>query len=262
MNPRVFFRVLFTGPVVALPLFAGMAVWLTGCCDNKRAPGHGKGSASSGVKPAGPEPRPVIIRPEFPMPLFTTSPLAWENRAPRGFLRSHKIPGEVAVPAGVRLLSLNCPVTSSDPDCPLTPAEFDFNRDGDLSLVTDGRREGDNGYYVSLREGRQWVQIDLRESKEIHLIWVWHFHKMECYYKDVIICVSNDPEFQTGITVFNNDVDGSGGFGKGTDRIWEESSQGCPVPVAGVKGRYVRLYSSGRDIDDTNQYIEVEVYGR
>jgi hypothetical protein len=34
------------------------------------------------------------------------------------------------------------------------------------------------------------------------------------------------------------------------------------MPVKGVKGRFVRLWSNGRNIDDMNQYIEVEVYGR
>ena len=34
------------------------------------------------------------------------------------------------------------------------------------------------------------------------------------------------------------------------------------MPVNGVKGRYVRFSSNGRDLDDTNQYIEAEVYGR
>ena len=29
-----------------------------------------------------------------------------------------------------------------------------------------------------------------------------------------------------------------------------------------VKGRYVRLYSNGNTSNDTNHYIEVEVYGR
>jgi hypothetical protein len=29
-----------------------------------------------------------------------------------------------------------------------------------------------------------------------------------------------------------------------------------------VLARFVRLYSNGRDLDDTNQWIEVEAYGR
>jgi len=31
--------------------------------------------------------------------------------------------------------------------------------------------------------------------------------------------------------------------------------------VAGVKGRYVRLYSQGNTSNDMNHYIEVEVFG-
>ena len=52
------------------------------------------------------------------------------------------------------------------------------------------------------------------------------------------------------------------GFGAGTDASWVETNHGRPMPVNGVKGRYVRFYSCGRSLDDTNQYIEAEVYGK
>ncbi len=247
--PHFFFTSLSGKP--SLLLFAGTVLCVTGCCDNKHPASREKGGASSTRGNIEPEPRPVIIRPAFPPVMSVSSPRIWPKNPVPGFLYSHKLPREVAVPAGVTLLSLNRPVICSDPD-PL----------GDPNYVTDGIKDGDDGCYLDLCDGQQWVQIDLGESKEIHLIWVWHFHKFETFYNDVIIRLSDDPEFRKGTTVFNNDADGSGGFGKGMDHVWEESNQGRPIQVDGIKGRYVRLYSNGKEIDDTNQYTEVEIYGR
>jgi hypothetical protein len=51
-------------------------------------------------------------------------------------------------------------------------------------------------------------------------------------------------------------------FGVGQDQSWVETNNGRAMPVKGVKGRYVRFWSNGRNIDDMNQYIEAEVYGK
>ena len=129
-------------------------------------------------------------------------------------------------------------------------------------MATDGDKQGDDGYFVDLMPGKAWIQVDLGESKEIWLLWAWHFHKQNVIFKDVVAQVSDDAEFKTSTTVFNNDFDNSAGFGVGTDQSYIETNNGRPMPVNGVKGRYVRFYSNGRDLDDTNQYIEVEVYGK
>jgi len=194
----------------------------------------------------------ISIKPAMPKPLFAGTPLP-DSNPPPNLDKSGKPTLEVAVPEGVTLLSKGKKVTCSDP-APL----------GELSWVTDGDKQGDDGYFVDILPLRQWVQIDLEESKEIHLIWVWHFHKQAVIYKDVIVQISDDPEFKTATTVYNNDFDNSAdlGLGVGTDQSWVETNNGRPMPVKGVKGRYVRLYSIGRNIDDTNQYIEVEVYGK
>ncbi|HEX2747331.1 MAG TPA: hypothetical protein VHM91_04960, partial [Verrucomicrobiales bacterium] len=192
----------------------------------------------------------ITIKPEMPKPLFAGTPLP-DSNPPPNLDKSGKPTLEVAVPEGVSLLSKGKPVTCSDP-APL----------GELSWITDGEKQGDDGYFVDILPLKQWVQIDLGESKEVHLIWLWHFHKQAVIYKDVVVQVSDDPEFKTSTTVFNNDFDNSAGFGVGADQSWVETNNGRPIPVAGVKGRYVRLYSNGRSIDDTNQYIEVEVYGK
>lgn len=156
----------------------------------------------------------------------------------------------MVVPAGVRLLSKNCPVTSSDP----TPQ-------GELSLITDGERFGDDGYFAELAPEKQWVQIDLKHSQRLHLIWIWHFHKMPVSVQDVVIQISDDPEFRTSTTVFNTDHDNSSGLGNGKDAAYYTSNNGRPVAFTPVTGRYVRLWSNGADVLENNFYIEVWVYG-
>jgi hypothetical protein len=198
--------------------------------------------------PSGPT---ITIKPEMPKPLFAGTPLP-DSNPPPNLDKTGKPVLEVQVPEGVAILSKDKPVTCSDP-APL----------GDLSLITDSDKQGDDGYFVDILPMKQWIQVDLGEAKEIWLIWVWHFHKQAVIYKDVVVQVSDDPEFKTGVTtVFNNDYDNSSEFGVGKDQSWVETNNGRPMPVSGVKGRYVRFWSNGRNIDDTNQYIEVEVYGK
>ena len=192
----------------------------------------------------------ITIKPEMPKPLFVGTPLPQTDAPPN--LDISKVPVlEVKVPDGVALLSKGKPVSSSD-TAPI----------GEPSLATDGDKQGDDGYFVDLMPGKTWLQVDLGEPREIWLLWVWHFHKQNVIYKDVIAQVSDDAEFKTFTTVFNNDFDNSAGFGVGADKSYIETNNGRPMPVNGVKGRYVRFYSNGRDLDDTNQYIEVEVYGK
>ena len=159
---------------------------------------------------------------------------------------------ELMVPAGTELLSKGKTVTSSD----------DFPIIGDVSYVTDGEKDAGEGYFLELSNGLHWVQIDLEQEAAIQAIWVWHFHSQRRAYHDVVIQVSNDPEFATGVTtVYNNDFDNSASLGAGNDAPYIETQYGLLVPVAGVKGRYVRLYSQGNTSNDMNHYIEVEVFG-
>jgi hypothetical protein len=157
------------------------------------------------------------------------------------------------VPEGTVLLSKGKPVTSSD-DAPII---------GDLTVITDGDKDAGEGYFVELLDGLQWVQIDLEQSAAIHAIWLWHFHSQKRAYHDVIVQISDDPEFKTGVTtVFNNDYDNSAKMGKGSDAPYAESRFGKVVDGKGTKGRYVRLYSNGSTSNEMNHYIEVEVYGK
>lgn len=157
------------------------------------------------------------------------------------------------VPEGTVLLSKDKPVTSSD----------DFPIIGELKLITDGEKNAGEGYYVELTNGLQWVQIDLEKSAAISAVWLWHFHSQARAYHDVVIQVSDDPKFATGVTtIYNNDFDNSAKLGAGTDKPYVESRFGLLVDAKGAKGRYIRLYSNGNTSNDMNHYIEVEVYGK
>lgn len=159
---------------------------------------------------------------------------------------------EFLVPEGTALLSKGKPVTGSDSN-PII---------GDLAYVTDGDKEAGEGYFVELLDGLQWVQIDLEQSAKLSAILVWHFHSQRRAYHDVVIQVSDDPEFQTGVTtVYNNDYDESAGLGRGSDKPYVESRFGLLVDPKGAAGRYVRLYSNGSTSNEMNHYIEVEVFG-
>jgi hypothetical protein len=156
------------------------------------------------------------------------------------------------VPEGTTLLSAGKVVTASD----------DFPIIGELAYITDGDKEAGEGYFVELMDGPQWVQIDLETAADISAIWVWHYHSQKRAYHDVIVQVSNDPEFKSGvITLFNNDYDNSAEQGKGNNKPYVDSRYGKLVDAKGTNAQYVRLWSNGNTANDMNHYIEVEVYG-
>jgi hypothetical protein len=156
------------------------------------------------------------------------------------------------VPVGTKLRSLNRPVTSSDTQPVI----------GELSMITDGEKEGGDGYFVELGPGKQWIQVDLGASYALHAILAWHFHSQARVYRDVIVQVSDDKDFLKGVTtVYNNDHDNSSGLGIGKDKEYIEVAEGRLFDPKGVKGRYVRLYSRGNTTNDMNHYVEVEVFG-
>ncbi len=194
----------------------------------------------------------VPLKLEFPKPMFVGTPKTIKsgNLEPA---RKGKPRPPVMVPAGVENVAEDMAVTSSD-SYPII---------GDLELVTDGDKEGADGSYVELGPGKQHVQIDLEDAREIFAMVVWHFHSQARVYKDVIIQVADDEDFITNVrTVFNNDHDNSAGLGIGKDKEYIETFAGRPVAVKGEKARYVRLYSNGSTSGEMNHYVEVEVYGK
>ena len=157
------------------------------------------------------------------------------------------------VPSDVELVSDGKDVTSSD-DWPII---------GELEFLTDGDKDADEGYYVELGPELQWVQIDLEASKEIFAIALWHYHSQARAYHDVIVQISDDPDFGSGVkTVFNSDHDNSAGLGRGKDKAYIETHEGKLIEVDGVSGQYVRFYSNGNSTDTMNHYIEAQVFGR
>lgn len=162
---------------------------------------------------------------------------------------------EIQVPDGVSNIAKGKQVISSD----------DFPMIGELTLVTDGNKDGAEGCYVEIMDGVQWVQIDLAKSSEIYAIAIWHFHSQERAYKDVVVQVSDDPSFKNDVkTVYNNDHDNSAKLGKGDQKAYIETNYGKLIDLSKtpVKGRYVRLYSNGSTTNGSNHYIEVEVFGK
>lgn len=193
----------------------------------------------------------VALPIELPKPLFvgTPAPISVPNlEKPRNTKRP-----DLMVPAGTVLLSRGKPVTASDT----------FPVIGDLPYITDGDKKGNDGTFVEFGPELQWVQVDLEKPATIRAIALWHFHAQARVYHDVVVQVSDDPEFKQGVTtIFNNDHDNSAKLGAGKDLAYIETNEGKLIEVAGVKGRYVRLYSNGNTTDELNHYVEVEVFGQ
>ncbi|MGA0853469.1 MAG: hypothetical protein ACO3RK_01495 [Luteolibacter sp.] len=206
-------------------------------------------AAASNAAPAAPASG-VPLTTELPPELIEGTPQPMD--VPNLVQALVKAP-ELLVPEGTTLLSAGKPVTSSE----------EYPMIGELTYVTDGDKQAGEGYYVELSGGTQWVQIDLEKSAEVSAVWVWHFHSQKRAYHDVIIQVSDDAEFKTGVTtIYNNDYDDSSKLGKGSDNPYVESRFGLLVDAKRAKGRYVRLYSQGNTSNESNHYIEVEVFGK
>jgi len=187
---------------------------------------------------------------DYPEPLFQGTPVPVDLP---NLEKPHTKRDALMVPEGVENLALGKEISSSD----------EFPIIGELSMITDGDKEGVEGTYVELGPGKQYAQVDLGQEANIYAIAVWHYHSQARAYHDVIVQISNDAEFAEGVTtVYNNDHDNSAGMGVGEDLAYIETNQGRLIDVDGVAGRYVRLYSGGNTANDMNHYVEVEVYGK
>ncbi|MDA1274260.1 MAG: hypothetical protein O2960_09435 [Verrucomicrobia bacterium] len=163
---------------------------------------------------------------------------------------SDKAPPPINVPKGVRNVAAGKSVTSSVP--PFL---------GDLSQITDSKKEPLDDDATEFKKGVQWVQVDLGQSFAIHAVAMWHDHRYVQVMRDVILQVSDDPEFHSGVTtLYNNDVDNSAGLGVGTDREYFELEFGRVAVGKGVKARYVRGYTRGSSQSALNCWQEIEVY--
>jgi hypothetical protein len=193
----------------------------------------------------------VPLKTDLPKPLFvgTPVPINVPNLEPA---QKGKRP-DFLVPAGTENLAKGKKVSTSAGDPVI----------GSLDLITDGDKEGDEGSWVELDPGKQWVQIDLEKESDIYALMVWHFHSQARVYFDVVVQISDDPTFSKDVTtIFNADANNELGLGVGKDLAYIETYEGKLIDVKGVKGRYVRLYSKGNTTSKMNHYIEVEVFGK
>ena len=158
-------------------------------------------------------------------------------------------------PKGVVNVALGKPVTASDTNL----------ISGDLKQITDGKKAAFDENVVTLRRGLRWVQIDLQSPCKLYAIVLWHDFNIPLVYRDVIVQLSDDPDFKTGAqTIFNNDQKNTAGMGPGTDREYFENSltgAGKLIDAKGIQARYVRCYSKGSTDSALNSYIEIEAYG-
>jgi len=191
-----------------------------------------------------------VLQLQLPKPMFVGTPK--NIRTPNLETITGKPRGPFMVPAGTKLLSGGKPVAASDKEPVI----------GEIAFVTDGKKSGEDGYYVEFGPMLQWVQVDLGKSQELYAILAWHYHSQARVYRDVVVQVSDDKDFVSGVTtVFNNDHDNTSGLGAGRDKEYIETFDGKLFDPKGVKARYVRLYSGGNTSNDMNHYVEVEVYG-
>jgi hypothetical protein len=192
-------------------------------------------------------PLPIVL----PQPVFEGTPrnLKVPNLEPPRY----KARAPFLAPEGVKNVARRKPVTSSDPN-PIV---------GELAMLTDGDRSGEEFSYVELAPGKQYVQVDLGAAHEIYAVLFWHFHNSPRIYFDVVVQVSDDAAFTKNVrTLSNNDHDNTSGMGAGQEMNYIETSEGRLVDGKGTIARYVRLYSNGNNANTLNDYVEVEVYGR
>ncbi len=204
----------------------------------------------------------VEFRIEHPPPLAKS----WPHNVPKDVRLEPGVQpvNSIRTPQGTVNLASGRPLSTSG-DEPII---------GELSFITDGRKDRGQESAVKLAPGKQWIQINLGRRCEIFGVAIWRHPGVYAspIYRDVIIQLADDSEFTKNVqTVFNNDHDNSLGFGAGTDFEYYEDSWGKVVECASVKDegrfcRHVRVWSNGRIIpprpwSGENQYVEVEVYG-
>jgi chitosanase len=160
----------------------------------------------------------------------------------------------------ITLLPSSKVFAATNPDLALGKLPISSRTFTNISLTTDGNKDT-NMYSGSTSGGVQWVQIDLGAKYNVNQIKLWHYYGDSRKYHDVVVRLSNDASFSTGVTTaFNNDTNNSAGMGAGTDSEYTEISAGKDISFNAVNARYVRLYSNGSNVNVYNHYVEVEIY--
>jgi len=187
---------------------------------------------------------------QFPAPTLKGTPEQLPT-GPNIEANSDKAPAARLIAKGAKNVALGKPGSTSARPFSETQAD----------ALTDGKKEAFDYDTIEMKKGTQWAQVDLGESYTIEAIAMWHDHRYIQVMHDVIVQVSDDPEFKTGVTtIFNNDTDNSSGLGVGTDREYFERHFGRVFDGKGAKGRYVRGYTNGSHLSALNCWQEIEVY--
>ena len=203
------------------------------------------------TSPVETTPKLVPIDIKLPKPIFQTGPHYID--VPNLEKPSGKPRPPFMAPVGAKNVALGKLAFSTDNESLI----------GSIEKVTDGRKEERDNNLIELRPGLQSITVDLGDSYNIYAIVIWHYHRQDRVYYDVVVQVADDPDFITNVrTLFNNDIDNSSGLGVGTDMHYVETYEGKLIDAKGVKARYVRLHSNGNSVNDLNHYIEVEVYSK
>lgn len=157
-------------------------------------------------------------------------------------------------------LALGVLPTVDGPVAPGDEALFQFATDGSVENQENPAPGKDPLGYLNIHDGFAWVVFDLGASYDLTSAKMWHYYPDGRIYRDLIIQISDDPTFQTGVeTVFNNDKDNSLGFGAGADDEYAESKEGKLVTFE-AKGRYVRTSLNGSNKNGGGQLVEFQVF--
>ena len=182
---------------------------------------------------AQPDPNKEELKLKLPKPMFIGTPTNLKSANLEKV--TGKSRGPFYVPKGTVLLSLKKKVTSSDSQPVI----------GELDMITDGEKGGGDGFFVELGPTPQWVQIDLGAPRPLYAILMWHYHSQARVYRDVVVQVSDDAAFKTGVTtVFNATADNSAKLGIGPARN-ASRSPGQAHRLEGREGAMRPLCSNG-----------------
>lgn len=206
-----------------------------------------------------------MIVPMLPRaPIIVVAALAGMSAAARGHpapkvenidpLWHMKSPPQLMVPEGTANIALGRPVTLSGQGALI----------GEPAMVTDGDKDYGRDHAVELAGGPQWAQVDLGEGATIQAIALWLGDLVQTprAYYDVIVRLSDDAHFVSGVTtLFNNDHDDSSGLGKGTDYAYIDDYKGKLIDARGVRARYVRVHANGGTAGPESHFTEIEVWG-
>lgn len=143
-----------------------------------------------------------------------------------------------------------------------------------LSVVTDGDRSTSEYALIATDSVAKYIQLNLGEPHLITKVNILNDYNPDAPRagKDLIVQLSNDPAFGTGVTtIYNNDADNSAGLGAGSDAEYVEPSTGAGLtvtPGSPVSAHYVRYWANGHTRTGTSIYnamntpVEVEVYAQ